>query len=470
MKEKSYLGLVGLGTMGQNLALNIAEHGYSIVGYDRDPDQILALERASHGLPIQTAKNIQEMVANLETPRNVLILIPAGSPVDQVIQSLLPHLTEGDLIIDGGNSHFQDTDRRAADLQAHNLHYMGVGISGGEYGARHGPSIMPGGPPEIYPRVQAMFEASAAKVGGDACVTYLGPRSAGHYVKMVHNGIEYGFMQLIAESYDLMKRGMGLPPEKIHTTFSRWNDSDLDSYLVEITANILLTRDPKTGHLLLDLIKDSAEQNGTGMWTSQDALRLGVPTPTIDTSVAMRSLSKIREERKQASAILRGPDHTFPGVDGRSVELLGEALYAAQIILFAQGFSLLKAASEEYRYQLDLAKIADIWRGGCIIRSALLGTIDSAYVHQPDLINLLLDPKLSKEVNDQQRPLREIVTLATGLGVPVPAFMSSLAYFDAFRSSWLPANLIQAQRDYFGGHRYERLDEQGSFHTQWRSA
>jgi 6-phosphogluconate dehydrogenase len=467
MTNLADIGMIGLGTMGRNLVLNIADQGYSVVGYDRNPDQVKALEGESDRPEIRTADSIENLVAQLKIPHVLMILVPAGKPVDQVIHSLNSHLKIGDILIDGGNSHFRDTERRADSLRKHGVHYLGVGISGGEYGARHGPSIMPGGPEEAYKIVQPILESVAAKVDGEPCVTYLGPRSAGHYVKMVHNGIEYGFMQIIAESYDLMKRGLGMSNEQIDAVMAAWNERQLNSYLMGITSEVFHETDPITGKPLVDVILDEAQQNGTGRWASQDAMDIGIPVMTISTAVAMRNLSLEKEERVRASRFLSGPDHTFPDDNDQYLVDLYDAVYMAMILVFDQGMSLLHQASKTYDYGLDLAEIARIWRGGCIIRSALLTTIRQTYLDHPDLSNLLLDSKLAQEVDSRQGQLRNIVTLATELGVPIPGLMSALAYYDATRSAWLPANLIQAQRDYFGAHRFQRVDSKGDFHTQW---
>jgi 6-phosphogluconate dehydrogenase len=467
-EDKNFeIGMVGLGVMGRNLALNMADHGHSVAGYDQDPSKIEALQDEAGDRRVQGAGDVEEFVELLRTPRAVMILVPAGPPVDSVIHDVLPYLEEGDLIIDGGNSHFPDTDLRAQALAEKGIQYLGVGISGGESGARHGPSMMPGGPRESYERVRPIFEASAAHVNGDPCVTYLGPGSAGHYVKMVHNGIEYGLMQLIAESYDLMKRGFGLSDDELHDIYALWNRQELSGYLMEITASIFARKDEATGGRLIDVILDAAKQKGTGMWSSQDAMELGVPVPTIDIAVAMRNLSAFEEERSAASRVLRGPDRRFQGDLWDSVGELRNALYAAMITTYAQGLAQLRVASQEHEYGLDLEAVARIWRGGCIIRAALLEDIRAAYKASPDLPNLLLDSDLGQAVVSRQEDLRAVVRTAADLAIPTPGLMVSLAYFDGYRSDWLPANLIQAQRDYFGAHTYERIDQKGTFHTQW---
>jgi 6-phosphogluconate dehydrogenase len=397
-----------------------------------------------------------------------MMLVPAGAPVDSVIKDVLPHLDKGDLIIDAGNSYFKDTDLRARNLAAKGIQFLGVGVSGGEEGARHGPSIMPGGPKEAYDRVRPIFEAAAAKVNGDPCVTWLGPGSAGHFVKMVHNGIEYGVMQLIAETYDLMKRGLGLSDDKLHDVFSAWNKGELNGYLVEITSQIFSKQDEKTGKRLIDEILDVAKQKGTGMWTSQSAMELQVPIPTIDLAVAMRDLSVFTKEREQASVIYPPSPPHFAGDLDIFLTQLGRALFAGMIIIYAQGMALLAVASEKYEYQLELEAVARIWRGGCIIRAALLEDICAAFHAQRELPNLILDHNLSHKIMERQEDLRQVVCHAAEFGLPVPGLMVSLGYLDAYRSAWLPANLIQAQRDCFGAHTYERTDAKGTFHTEWQ--
>jgi len=469
MTEQKYeIGMVGLGVMGRNLLLNMADHGYAVAGYDKDSSKVEALRAEAEGKPVYGAKDLAGFIGSLRSPRTVMMLVPAGAPVDSVIRDLLPHLNEGDLIIDGGNSHFSDTDLRRKTLAKQGLLYLGVGISGGEYGARHGPSIMPGGSQKAYERVQTILEAIAAHVDGESCVTYLGPGSAGHFVKMVHNGIEYGLMQLIAETYDLMKRGLQLSDDELHTIYQEWNQSELQSYLLEITSQIFQQLDRQTNKRLIDVILDEAKQKGTGMWTSQSGLELHQAIPTIDVAVAMRDMSVLKDERKAASHTYEGPPHHFVADRDLFIEQLRHAFYAAMIITFAQGLALLRQASITYEYDLPLAGVARIWRGGCIIRAALLDDIHAAYRERPDLPNLLLALPLAQAVMVRQEHLRNIVHYAAFLGLPAPGLMTALAYLDAYRSEWLPANLIQAQRDYFGAHTYERVDEKGVFHTQWR--
>ena len=461
-------GLIGMGTMGQNLALNIEHHGFSVAVYNRTAARTREfMERRAAGKNIVAGYTIEEFVGLLKTPRKIMMMVKAGPPVDAVIEQLKPHLEPGDIIIDGGNSFFGDTERREKDLAALGIHFIGTGISGGEYGALHGPSIMPGGPREAYELVEPIFKAIAAKVNGDPCVTYIGPRGAGHYVKMVHNGIEYGDMQLIAESYDLLSRGAGLSAAELHQIFADWNRGELSSYLIKITADIFAKVDEETGKPLVDVILDEAKQKGTGKWTSQNALDLGVPTPTTNVAVIARIISAYKEERARASKVLSGPSPKYEGDRERLIRALRAALYAAKICSYAQGFALLRAASTEYKYNLPLAEIARIWRGGCIIRAQFLDKIRAAFERDPDLPNLLLDPEFAEAVQSRQDEWRFVVQTAVGLGIPCPAFAVSLAYYDAYRSERLPANLIQAQRDYFGAHTYRRIDKEGSFHTEW---
>jgi len=462
------IGMIGLGVMGRNFLLNMADHGYSVAGYDKDDAKVAALHQVAENRDIRAAADIKAFIALLRKPRAVMLLVPAGAPVDSVIKDLLPHLEKGDLIIDAGNSYFKDTDVRLRTLAAKGVQFLGVGVSGGEEGARHGPSIMPGGPKSAYERVRPVFEAAAAKVNGDPCVTYLGPGSAGHFVKMVHNGIEYGVMQIIAETYDLMKRGLGLNDDELHEVYSKWNSGELNGYLMEITGHIFSKADEKTGNRLVDEILDVARQKGTGMWTSQSAMALQVPIPTIDLAVAMRDLSVFVKEREQAGAIYRLPLRRFNGDRDTFLTQLGRALYAAMIVTYAQGLALLRVASDKYAYHLDLEFVARIWRGGCIIRAALLEDICAAFNARPDLPNLLLASNLARKLGEHQEDLRQVICRAVESGLPAPGLMVSLGYLDAYRSPWLPANLIQAQRDYFGAHTYERVDAKGTFHTQWK--
>jgi 6-phosphogluconate dehydrogenase len=472
MGKKQYdLGLIGLGVMGRNFLLNVADHGFSLTGYDVDPDKAEQLNKEKTNThDIHPAEDLSDFIAKLRRPRVIMLLVPAGEPVDSVIEEITPRLDQGDLIIDSGNSHFKDTDRRSEKLEGHGLLFMGMGMSGGEHGARHGPSIMPGGPREGYKRVEDILSQAAAQVDGEPCVAYLGKGSAGHYVKMVHNGIEYGIMELIAETYDLMKRGLGLTAHDLHDVYRGWSNQELASYLVEITSHIFATTDEKTGQPLVEVILDAAKQKGTGKWTEWDATDLQVPTPTIDAAVTMRNLSSLKRERQQAAECLGGPSATYGGDQQKFVGQLKDALYSGMILAYAEGMALLRRASTHYGYGLDLATVARIWRGGCIIRAALLEDIRSVFSSSPDLPNLLMNRDFAQEVMLRQDQLRAVVSTAIQIGLPVPALAASLSYFDGYRSARLPANLIQAQRDYFGSHTYERTDGGGTFHTQWRKS
>jgi 6-phosphogluconate dehydrogenase len=464
----SDIGLIGLGVMGQNLALNIGRHGFGVAVYNRTgavTERFLAERIASE--PIQGAKTAGELAALLSRPRKVILMVKAGSAVDAVTADLRPHLEPGDILIDGGNSHFRDTARREGELGAAGLRFLGAGISGGEEGALNGPSIMPGGPKEAYDAVSKVFEAVAARgPDGSPCVAYLGPRGAGHYVKMVHNGIEYAVMQLIAEIYDLLCRGLGLPALETAKLFGEWNRGELSSFLIEITSRVLSRPDPETGRPLVEVILDEAEQKGTGRWTVQDALDLGVAIPTIGAAVQARILSAMKDERTAASKILRGGGNSAgrePGV----IEDARAALYAGVLCAYAQGMELLRAASEAHEFGLDLAEAARIWRAGCIIRAALLEDIRAAFSGNPDLPNLLVAPGIRDRLQEREPGWRRTAGRILQAGIPAPAMTASLSYFDGYRTERLPANLIQALRDYFGAHTYRRLDRPGSFHTDW---
>lgn len=469
MSENSYqFGLVGLAAMGQNLALNVESRGYSVAVYNRTAERTREfVEARADGLRILPTYSVEGLVEALERPRRIMLMVKAGSPVDETIQGLVPHLDKGDLIIDGGNSFFPDTERRSRELAEAGILYIGTGVSGGEEGALKGPSIMPGGAPEAYALVEEIFQAIAAKVEDEPCVTYIGPGGAGHYVKMVHNGIEYGDMQLIAETYDILHRGLGLSAPELRDLFATWNQGELASYLIEITAHIFAKTDAETGRPLVDMILDEAAQKGTGKWTSQNALDLGIPTPTINAAVEGRLLSALKQERLVAAQALAGPRTRYAGDRHALVEDLRQALYASKICSYAQGMALLRAASAEYDYNLRLDELARIWRGGCIIRARLLWPIREAFQKDPDLPNLLLAPEFKEAVESRQEAWRHAVKAAADLGIPCPAMSASLAYFDAYRSERLPANLIQAQRDYFGAHTYKRTDQPGTFHTEW---
>jgi 6-phosphogluconate dehydrogenase len=466
--DKADFGLIGLAVMGQNLVLNVEGNGFSVAVYNRTAERTREfIARRGTGRDIRAGYTIDEFVGLLKRPRRIMMMVKAGAPVDGVIEQIRPHLEPGDLLIDGGNSFFKDTERRAGELEGIGVLYLGTGISGGGYGALHGPSIMPGGQEEGYRLVEPIFSAIAARVDGDPCVTYIGPGGAGHYVKMVHNGIEYGDMQLIAEAYDIMHRGLGLTAEEMHRVFAGWNEGELESYLIQITRDILVRVDEETGQPLVDVILDEAQQKGTGRWTSQSGLDLGVAIPTINAAVEARILSAYKDERVAASRLISGPEIRFEGDRGAMVAALRDALYAARICAYAQGMALLQAASDEYGYHLKLDETARIWRGGCIIRARLLEDIRAAYARDPGLPNLLLDPALREAVVGRQGALRQVVQAAVGMGIPVPAMSASLAYFDAYRTARLPANLTQAQRDYFGAHTYRRVDKGGVFHTEW---
>ena len=466
--SKYDIGLVGLAVMGQNLVLNMERNGYSVAVYNRTTERMreFVSERAQ-GKRILGCATLKELVGALDRPRRVMLMVQAGDPVDAVIAELKPLLAPGDLIIDGGNSFFKDTERRAVALAEESLNYIGTGVSGGEEGALWGPAIMPGGQPEAYRLVEPILTAIAAKAEGDPCVAYMGPRGAGHYVKMVHNGIEYGDMQLIAEAYDVMARGLRMPAAELAEVFGQWNQGELQSYLIEITSEILARVDDETGKPLVNLILDEAKQKGTGKWTSQDALDLGAPTHTINAAVESRIISAYKDERVAASQVLTGPAIKFDGDRDQMIEDVRDALYAAKICSYAQGMGLLRAASAEYDYDLDMGAIARIWRGGCIIRARFLNDIAAAFDHNPKLTNLMLDPFFRDEILARQGALRRVITTAITMGVSVHAFASSLAYFDAYRTKRLPANLTQGQRDYFGAHTYRRIDKEGSFHTEW---
>jgi 6-phosphogluconate dehydrogenase len=461
------IGMIGLGVMGFNLALNMIDHGYTVACLDKDHAKVEAARQAKVNGKLFATDNLAEFLASLRQPRSIMILVPAGSPVDAVLDELLPHLQAKDIVIDGGNSYYKDTDLRSKKLSNKGIYFFGVGISGGEEGARYGPSLMPGGPKEAYDRIAPILEAVAAKVKGDPCVHYLGPRSAGHFVKMVHNGMEYGIMQLISETYDAMKRGLGLNNDQLSEVYTSWNQSELESYLLEITSQIFKRRDSKTGKGLIDEILDVARQKGTGMWTTQCAMELFIPTPTIDMAVGMRNLSMQKELRENGSKILFRTLQPYQGDQKKFIQTLSRAFYAAMIITYAQGMEILSAASEKFNYQLDLEVIASIWRGGCIVRAAFLEEIRKAYKQNKRLPHLLFDPEISKKVMERENDLRDVAKVAVDIGIPVPGFMSALNYLDGHRSAWLPANLIQAQRDYFGAHTYERIDAKGTFHTEW---
>ncbi len=468
MKENTYdFGLIGLGVMGRNFILNVADNGFTAFGYDLDAGQVQALqEEGGDRSKVDATTDLPTFVNSLSTPRKIMLLVPAGKIVDAVIDNLLPHLDKGDIIIDGGNSFFTDTNRREAYLSEKGINFFGAGVSGGAKGARRGPSIMPGGSRQGYSEVKPIFEAVAAKFEGEPCVAYLGPKSAGNYVKMVHNGIEYGLMQLTSEIYDLLKKSGGLSNEQLHQTFSEWNRGRLQSFLVEITAQIFDQKDDLGEGSLVDKILDKAKQKGTGKWTSQNAMDLGIPIPTIDIAVSMREISALKDDRVAADKVYDRPE-IQPMTEGALEELAENALYFAFIITYAQGMHQLAEASKEYGYELDMTTIAKIWRAGCIIRAGLLEDIASAYSQDKKLVNLLMSPEFTGKVQSTVNAARTLVSYGALNGIPLPGLSNALTYFDAFTSSRLPLNLIQAQRDHFGSHTYERTDREGIFHTNW---
>ncbi len=470
MAAEATFGVTGLAVMGANLARNLAHRGITLAVHNRTnakTDEFMS-EYSSEGHFVP-AHDLAAFVDSIKRPRPILMMVKAGKPVDDVIAELIPHLEPGDILIDGGNSFFADTRRRTKDVEAQGFRYIGAGVSGGEEGALNGPSIMPGGTQEAYRLIEPILTQIAAQVDGEPCCTYIGADGAGHYVKMVHNGIEYADMQLIAEAYDLLKQMLILEAGEIGDIFERWNDGDLDSYLIQITAEVLHKRDDETGRPLVDLILDEAEQKGTGRWTSQSALELGVPLTTITEAVFARALSARKAEREDASRVLSGPAKRFGGDDKnlRFIDDIRDALYASKIVAYAQGFEQMAAAAAEYDWQLDLGTISTIWRGGCIIRARFLNRIKDAYAADPKLKNLMLAPYFSAAIIEAQGAWRRVVTQAIDAGIPVPAFSSALAYYDGYRRERSPANLIQGLRDYFGAHSYRRTDAFGSFHTRW---
>jgi len=470
MTTTANIGMIGLGVMGQNLTLNIERNGYSVAVWDREPAVLDSFLGASQGKQIIGARSPEELVKSLESPRKIILLVKAGPPVDWTIDLLKPFLDRGDILIDGGNSHFKETERRQKALEADGLFLIGSGTSGGEEGALLGPSLMPGGDRQAYEQIRPIFEAIAAKVADGPCVTYIGPGGSGHFVKMVHNGIEYGDMQLIAEAYDIMRKGFGLPAAEMARVFAEWNQGELESYLIEITAKILSVSDPETGQPLVDLVKDQAGQKGTGRWTSELALELGVPIPTIDAAIASRTISALKDERSVASQKLGARTRIDPEQFSDPMKsVLKDALYASKICSYAQGMSLIKRGSVEFGWNIDLSEVARIWQGGCIIRARLLGKIKEAYKKDPELRNLLLDADFNSAIEQAQTNWRTSVGTALQRGIPVLAMSSSLGYFDMYRSDNLPLNLTQAQRDFFGSHTYERTDkpELGFVHTEW---
>ena len=461
-------GMIGLGTMGRNLLLNIADHGYDVIGFDKDAGKTALLETsATTGTQVKGVNSLEEMVSQLKTPRKLMMLVPAGAAVDSVINDLLPLLKEGDIIVDGGNSHFTDTLKRIGRVEEKKIHFMGMGVSGGEQGARTGPSIMPGGDEEAWQQLKPILESVAAKVADEPCVAYMGRNAAGHYVKMVHNGIEYAIMQMISEVYDFMKKSLDCSNDELHTIFSKWNEGELHSFLVEITAAIFPTKDQATGKHLVDVILDKAGSKGTGKWTSQEAMDLPVALPTIDMAVAMRDLSGAKDERIKAAATYKPKVKSFAANRDKLILQMHDALYLSTLIAYAQGLAMLAKASGERKMDIPLGDVVKIWRGGCIIRSAQLEIFTAAFRKNAHLSNILLDKKIAAIVKKKQSALRRIVQHFAAAKIPAAALMSALAYLDAYTSERMATNLVQAQRDYFGAHTYQRIDQEGSFHTEW---
>ena len=469
MNNAYEFGMIGLGVMGSNFLLNMADHGFGVVGFDLDAAKTEAFEKsATEGTTVKGVGSLAEMTQLLSKPRKIMMLVPAGKPVDSVIESLLPLLEKGDIIIDGGNSHYTDTLRRVKYCSEKGLHFMGMGVSGGEQGARTGPSIMPGGDEEAYKEASPMLTAVAAKVGNEACVDYMGKDAAGHYVKMVHNGIEYAIMQLISECYDLLYRGAGLSNDELHALFTEWNEGELQSFLVEITAAIFLQKDDKSSARLVDMILDKAGAKGTGKWTSQDAMELGVPIPTIDMAVTMRNISALKAERSAAAKLYQVTPDTLS--DKQEVMAnVHDALYVGILASYAQGLELLRAASTALNMNISLPKVVNVWRGGCIIRSSMLYLFAKVFAETPDLQNILLNETVAASVKTKLPALRKVIAQAATNGFPVAGLMSVLGYIDAYSTERLPTNLIQAQRDFFGAHTYQRIDSEGSFHTEWNA-
>ncbi|MFA5238659.1 MAG: NADP-dependent phosphogluconate dehydrogenase [Phycisphaerae bacterium] len=462
------IGLWGLAVMGQNLVLNMESKGFTVAVYNRTAERTKEFaEGEAKGKNIIASYEVKDFIGQLARPRKVMIMVKAGKPVDMVIEQILPYLEKGDIIIDGGNSYFEDTIRRCKQIKDKGFLYIGTGVSGGEEGALKGPSIMPGGSKEAYKVVEPILTKISAQVDNQPCCTYIGDDGAGHFVKMTHNGIEYGDMQLICEAYYLMKNALGQTAEQMHDVFADWNKGELDSYLIEITTDILSKKDSETGKALVEVILDKAGQKGTGVWTSQSALTLGIAAPTIAEAVFARCISAIKDQRVAASKQLSGPSCRYAGDTAEFIKAIRDGLYASKICSYAQGFALMASAAKEYNWKLDFGKIAMIWRGGCIIRAHFLRRIKEAYDNNANIANLLLDPYFKKIIEDAQGNWRKVVSTAAELGIPIPAFSSALNYYDSYRNPRLSANMIQAQRDYFGAHTYERIDKEGVFHTEW---
>ncbi|RAJ10920.1 6-phosphogluconate dehydrogenase (decarboxylating) [Chitinophaga skermanii] len=462
-------GMIGLGVMGRNLLLNVADHGFSVIGFDKDSEKTQATENAATpGTTVKGVNELSQMVQSLKRPRKLMMLVPAGKPVDDVIESLIPLLEPGDVVMDGGNTHYTDTLRRVNTLKEKGIHFIGVGISGGEKGARTGPSIMPGGDVEAYEILKPILESIAAKVGDSPCVAYLGKGGAGHFVKMVHNGIEYGIMQLLSEAYVLLKHGAKLNNDQLHEVFAKWNNEQ-PSFLMEITKDIFLMPDEKTGGRLLDYIDDQAGAKGTGKWTSQDALDLPIPVTVIDAAVAGRNISSLKAERASAATLYPSVEPAAVANTAAFIEEVGNALQFATLMSYAQGLAMLQTASKELGMDIAMPEVVRVWRGGCIIRSTLLEVFFKAYTANPTLPNILQDADIAAIVNDKTAGTRNTVAYAATAGIAAPGFMAALSYFDAYRSERMSTNLVQAQRDYFGAHTYKRTDMPGTFHTEWNT-
>jgi len=468
MNNKYTLGMIGLGTMGRNLLLNMADKGFQVTGYDKDQKMLKKLEEDGKEHGLKGFESLGDFLQSLELPRRIVLLVPAGAIVDSVINELVPLLDKGDMIIDSGNSHFTDTSRRAEELSDKGIHFFGMGISGGEEGARFGPSMMPGGDKTAYEAVKPILEAVSAKVNGDPCVAYIGPGASGHFVKMVHNGIEYSMMQILAETYDLLKNGLGYNNEQIYALFDKWNNGRLKSFLLEVTKDIFKVKDEKSGGMLIDMIKDEAKSKGTGKWTTQVSVDLQLPIPTINEAVSTRDLSKFKALRVALAEAL--PHQAIEIEDKAAFEVqLEQALYFAMITSYAQGLHLLEQASLEFKYELNLKEISQIWRGGCIIRAELLQDIYQAYTKQPKLPHLYSDESIQSQLKDILPGTRAVVIAAIGSGIAIPCYASALTYYDSFRTANSPLNLTQAQRDFFGAHTFERIDEAGIFHADWNT-
>lgn len=464
-KVKFTFGMVGLGTMGRNLLLNMADNGFAVTGYDKSEAMLQLFEKEGKKHQLKGYADINEFIDSLQSPRTIILLVPAGEIVDSIISELKPLLAKGDIIIDSGNSHFTDTSRRALELKEQGIHFFGMGISGGEEGARFGPSMMPGGDKEAYAVVKEMLEAVSAKVDDEPCVSYIGPGASGHFVKMTHNGIEYAIMQLLAETYDILKNGLGYDNNQIQQVFEKWNNGRLQSFLMEITKDVFLVKDDKTSGFLVDVIKDEAKSKGTGKWTSQVALDIETPIPTIDAAVSSRNLSKLKKLRLELAEVY-GSTHQIEA-SAEFIDDLEEAFYFAMTTAYAQGMHLLRQASNAYQYELKLAEIAKIWRGGCIIRAEFLEDIYNAYKKQPDLEHLYSDTGIQNKIKQSLKGTRNVICSAMKAGIAIPAFAASLTYFDTLKTGRMPSNLIQAQRDFFGAHTFERIDCEGTFHANW---